>query len=94
MAMSDLTHFKSYQPEQVAILMQNIYPTLTRREGMCLFFACLNLTKKEIAARLGISENTVRYHIKSVLEKQNNLSMRDMKISFLTNIILFSSFNR
>ncbi|PJE81966.1 helix-turn-helix transcriptional regulator [Yersinia kristensenii] len=93
MAVCDPTRFKSYQPEQVAMLMQDIYPTLTRREGMCLFFACLDLTKKEIADRLGISENTVRYHIKSVLDKQNNLSMRDMKISFLTNIILFFSFN-
>jgi len=70
--------------------MKKIYPTLTDRESQCLFFMCLNLSKKEIARKLIISENTVKYHIKSALEKQGNLSIRDIKISFLTNIILFS----
>lgn len=93
MATHDPTCFKSYQPDQVAMLMKNIYPTLTPREGVCLFFSCLDLTKKEIADRLGISENTVRFHIKSVLDKQSLPSMRDVKVSFLTNIILFFAFN-
>jgi len=79
--------------KKITTLMKKIYPTLTDRESLCLFWMCLNLSKKEVARKLTISENTVKYHIKSVLEKQDNLSLRDIKITFLTNVILFSLFN-
>jgi DNA-binding CsgD family transcriptional regulator len=93
MAALDPTRFKLYQPEQITNLMKSIYPTLTPREGICLFWTCVGLTKKEIADPLGISENTVKFHINSAINKQETSSIRDIKISFLTNIILFYSFN-
>lgn len=93
MATFDPIRFEAYQPEQVVMLMEHIYPALTQKEGLCLFFSCLDLTKKEIADRLGVSENTVKYHMKSVIKKQLHLSMRDMKISFLTRVVLFFAFH-
>jgi len=42
---------------------------LTERERDVLTLVTAGLRNKEIAARLGISENTVKYHLKNILEK-------------------------
>ena len=42
---------------------------LTDRERDVLTLVTAGLRNKEIAARLGISENTVKYHLKNILEK-------------------------
>lgn len=93
MAMLDPICFSSHQPEKISALMKNLYPALTPKEGLCLFWACLDLTKMEIAQRLSVSENTVKTHIKSGLKKQKITSLREIKTSFLANIIIFFLFN-
>jgi len=42
---------------------------LTPREREVLEWVALGLTNREVAARLGISENTVKNHLKSILSK-------------------------
>jgi DNA-binding NarL/FixJ family response regulator len=46
-------------------------PTLTPRETQVLELLAQGLRNKEIAARLGISEETVRVHVKSTFAKLN-----------------------
>lgn len=84
--------FNAYQPEKITELMMDIYPILTKREGYCLFLTALDLTKKEISQRMGVSENTVKTHIKSILSKQDMTSIREIKTSFLANLIVFCLF--
>jgi DNA-binding NarL/FixJ family response regulator len=75
---------------KVTKLMKKLYPTLTPREGACLFWTCLNLTKKEVGRRLFISENTVKFHLSSVSCKQDSSSMRDIKTAFLANVVVYA----
>jgi len=42
---------------------------LSEREKEVLVFASDGLTNREIAARLNLSENTIKYHFKNILEK-------------------------
>lgn len=42
---------------------------LTEREVEVLQLVTAGLRNKEIAARLGITENTAKYHLKNILEK-------------------------
>lgn len=81
--------------KKITALMQNIYPTLTPRECQCLFWTCLNLTKKEVGSRLAISENTVKYHLKVAIEKQEFpfMTMRDIKTEFLANLVIHALFD-
>lgn len=76
--------------KKVTALMQKIYPTLTDKESQCLFWTCLNLTKKEVGKKLFISENTVKYHLKSVIFKQEVTTMRDIKTAFLANVVVYA----
>jgi DNA-binding NarL/FixJ family response regulator len=46
-----------------------VRPTLTKRELEVLTLAADGLTNRQIGRRLGISENTVKNHIRNVLEK-------------------------
>ncbi|MGH6737040.1 MAG: helix-turn-helix transcriptional regulator [Methyloceanibacter sp.] len=55
-------------PEDMAGLLEGVGP-LTNREAECLGWAAQGKTNCDIAAILGISENTVRYHFKNVLAK-------------------------
>ncbi|MBX9486163.1 hypothetical protein J8Z82_14865 [Yersinia enterocolitica] len=75
---------------KITKLMKNLYPSLTPQEGACLFWTCLNLTKKEVGSRLFISENTVKYHLKSVICKHEVNSMRDIKNAFLANLVIYA----
>jgi two-component system NarL family response regulator len=52
-------------------------PTLTRRELEVLRELASGLSNQEIAERLFISENTVKYHVHSILEKLNLSDRRD-----------------
>jgi DNA-binding NarL/FixJ family response regulator len=55
-------------------------PTLTRRELEVLRELAAGLSNQEIAERLFISENTVKYHVHSILEKLNLSDRRDAAI--------------
>ena len=55
-------------------------PTLTRRELEVLRELASGLSNLEIAERLFISENTVKYHVHSILEKLNLSDRRDAAI--------------
>lgn len=45
------------------------HPTLTNRQQEVLELASKGLSNKEIAAKLHLSENTVKYHIRQILER-------------------------
>lgn len=55
-------------------------PTLTRRELEVLRELALGLSNAEIAEHLFISENTVKYHVHSILEKLGLSDRRDAAI--------------
>ena len=55
-------------------------PTLTRRELEVLRELASGLSNAEIAEHLFISENTVKYHVHSILEKLNLSDRRDATI--------------
>lgn len=52
-------------------------PTLTRRELEVLRELASGFSNQEIAGHLFISENTVKYHVHSILEKLNLTDRRD-----------------
>lgn len=57
-----------------------IEPTLTRRELEVLRELAAGYSNQEIAGRLCISENTVKYHVHSILEKLDLSDRRDAAI--------------
>lgn len=44
-------------------------PALSERENQVLSFIAEGLINREIAARINLSENTVKYHLKNILQK-------------------------
>lgn len=46
-------------------------PMLSAKEVELLPYMCMGLTNKEIGTKLNISENTVKYHLKNILQKLN-----------------------
>ena len=55
-------------------------PTLTKRELEVLRELAVGLSNQEIAERLVIAENTVKYHVHSILDKLNLSDRRDAAI--------------
>jgi DNA-binding NarL/FixJ family response regulator len=45
--------------------------TLSRREQQVTALTCLGYTNRQIAAKLGVSENTVMTHVKNTMKKFN-----------------------
>lgn len=50
---------------------ENPLQALTKRQVEILHFMALGLSNKEIGTRLMVSENTVKYHLKKILQKTN-----------------------
>lgn len=55
-------------------------PDLTQREKQVLALAAEGYGNREIAARLGISEHTVKHHITSLFEKTGRTSRVDLAV--------------
>ena len=58
-----------------------IWDTLTQREQQVTALACLGYTNREIADRLVISVNTVRSHIRNILEKYRVSSKAELRLT-------------
>ena len=52
---------------------------LTRRETEILEQVCLRRTNEDIAAALGISENTVKFHVKNLMKKLSVSSRTEVR---------------
>ena len=57
------------------------WDTLTPREQQVTALACRGLTNRQAAARLGISEETVKTHIKNILVKFDLHSKIDLRMA-------------
>lgn len=68
---SDANKGQNIRISPVNRLDGSAYETLTNREQEVLQLLAEGLTNKQIAARLGISENTIKYHVNSVFGKLN-----------------------
>jgi len=60
---------KTYWPEPKVLRMPGGEAPLTEREMEVLWLLCKNMSNKEIAEKLFISENTVKYHKANMLAK-------------------------
>lgn len=65
----DVIEGKQYFPQQKTIPVQPGEAPLTERELETLRLICEGVSRKEIAERMGISENTLYRHIQSVTGK-------------------------
>lgn len=54
--------------------------SLSRREQQVAALACLHFTYDQIAVRLGISPNTVKTHVRNILNKFNLHKMDEMRL--------------
>ncbi len=50
-------------------LNERLIESLTEKESAVMSFLCKGLTRPEIAVGLGISENTVKHHMKNIYSK-------------------------
>jgi DNA-binding NarL/FixJ family response regulator len=57
------------QKREKMVFSQQIWDTLSPREQQVAAFVCLNYTNREIAARLLISPETVKCHVRNLLIK-------------------------
>lgn len=72
-----------------ALSMLNKIPQMTERELEVAKLAAKNLTNKEIAEQLYISQNTVKFYLKSIFSKLSITSRSKLKIYFYTeNMIM------
>jgi len=56
-----------------------VWHGLTRREQQVVALTCLSYTNKEIAARLSLSPETVKSHVRSALRKFNVRNKADLR---------------
>lgn len=62
----------SHAPLQTAATdAANVDTNLTQRENEVIVLMADGLSNKQIAARLGISEHTAKFHVNSILQKMN-----------------------
>ena len=52
-------------------LTYNLTCNLTQKEQEIMIFLCEGLTNKEIAEKLFISKETVKWHVSSIIKKMN-----------------------
>jgi DNA-binding CsgD family transcriptional regulator len=67
-----------YSQENIALLWQSLSP----REQDISALACLGYTNRQIAARLGISDETVKTHLHNALVKLNLHSRSEIRMLF------------
>ena len=56
-----------------------VWHGLTRREQQVVALTCLNYTNKEMAARLSLSPETIKSHVRSALRKFNVHNKADLR---------------
>jgi LuxR family transcriptional regulator, regulator of acetate metabolism len=62
--------------------LMRLWDTLSRREQDVTAWACLGYTNRQIAARLGISTDTVKSYLQNVMYKFNLHSKTDLRLIF------------
>ena len=76
---------KSYWPEAKKIPMPMGEAPLTEREMQILQLMCKHMTSKEIAYKLYISENTVKYHKSNMMAKTGFAKAVDLAYHMVSN---------
>ena len=66
------------EEEQERIQLQRRFELLTRRERDVLWMVVSGMLNKQIAAQLGIAENTVKVHRKRAMEKMGAQSLAEL----------------
>jgi len=59
----------------------NCWQSLSQRERAVAALVCKDCSNKDIAARLGVSETTVRTHIRHILEKFNFHAKAELRMA-------------
>jgi DNA-binding NarL/FixJ family response regulator len=60
---------------------------LTPRETNLVHAALLDVSRQELLARLGVSENTLKSHVKGVLKKTGHDSMHSLRLALLRSLL-------
>ena len=84
MATKLLTEFKDQGARAERAATQEAEPTLSPREGEVLQLVAQGATNKEIADSLFISENTVKTHLRNIMEKLH-LANRSQAAAYAVN---------
>jgi FixJ family two-component response regulator len=66
------------EEEQELIQLQQHFELLARRERDVLWMVVSGMLNKQIAAELGIAENTVKVHRRRAMEKMHAQSLADL----------------
>ena len=74
-----------FYPETKKILMPDGECPLTSRELQVLKLVCKHMTNTEIAAELNISDNTVKFHKKNMLEKTGFANCVDLAFHVISH---------
>lgn len=69
----------------IAVLDKLPLPSLTKRESEIYTSVLKGLSNREIAQQLGLSINTVKVHVSSILQKMNIKSRRELMIENITS---------
>jgi FixJ family two-component response regulator len=70
---------RANRKQQAVLIEQRVrYDSLTRRERQVMAFVVAGLLNKEVAAKLGTTEFTVKVHRKGVMQKMQASSLADL----------------